>query len=223
VVAGLALAAATLKPQLVLLPALALLVSLAPVLRRRASLALATAVAVLVGGSLLLAGFWFDDYWRLLQSYQDYSTTEFPLVALAEPWLPGAAGQVLNLFVIAALLGALGLVLWRRRGSGRPDLSLALAVVVTQLAVPQTGSYNLVLLLLPAVVALAYLHRRAYRGQWLATAGRVQIWATLVLVPWLLWLVVQFAPRLSLDIVLMPSLILALVLGIILADYRQRA
>ena len=70
------------------------------------------------------------------------------------------AGQVLNLFVIAALLGALGLVLWRWRGSGRPDLPLALAVVVTQLAVPQTGSYNLVLLLLPAVVALAYVWRK---------------------------------------------------------------
>ena len=62
VIAGLALAAGTLKPQLVLIPALALLVSLAPGLRRRATLAFASALVLLVGGSLLFAGFWFDDY-----------------------------------------------------------------------------------------------------------------------------------------------------------------
>jgi hypothetical protein len=217
VIAALSLAAGTLKPQLVLLPALALLTSLAPGLRRRATLAFAGALALLVGGSLLFAGLWFDDYWRLLQAYQGYSTTEFPLLALAGHWLPGAASQVLNAMGVAALLAVLGRTMWRWRGSGRPELPLALAVAITQLAVPQTGSYNLVLLLVPAVVALAHVQRRVYRGRYLATTSRVLIWATLGLVPWLLWPIVHDAQGPSLDIVLVPSLLLAPVSGIILS------
>jgi hypothetical protein len=218
----LALAAGTLKPQLVILPALALLVSLAPGPRRRATLALAGALAFLVGGSLLFAGVWFEDYWRLLQAYQGYSSTEFPLLAVAGHWLPGTASRVLNAIGVAVLLALLGLVTWRWRGSGRPDLPLALAVVVTQLAVPQTGSYNLALLLLPAVVALACVQRRVYRGRrlavasWpLATASRALIWATLGLVPWLLWPVVHDAQGPPLDVVLLPLLLLAPVSGIV--------
>jgi hypothetical protein len=222
VVAGLALAAGTLKPQLVIFPALALLLSLAPSPRRRASVALAGALALLVGGSLLLAGFWFDDYWRLLQAYQDYSTTEFPVLALAKPWLGPSASQVLNLLAIAALLMLLAWVLWQSRGSGRPDLPMALAVVVTQLVVPQTGSYNLVLLLLPAVVVLAYLHRRLFRSRWLATAGRTLIWTTLVVMPWLLWPVVRFDPEMSLDLIILPGLVLVVLLGVIVTELGPR-
>jgi hypothetical protein len=245
VIAGLALAAGTLKPQLVILPALALLVALAPDQRRRAALAFAGASALLVGGSLLFAGFWFDDYWRLLQAYQGYSSTEFPLLALAGHWLAAPGSRVLNAIVVAALLGVLGLAMWRWRGSGRPDLPLALAVVVAQLAVPQTGSYNLALLVLPAVVALAHLQRRVYRdrlppgagwqppgtgwqppgtgwqppgtGRRLAAASRVLIWATLGLVPWLLWPVVHDARGPPLDIVLVPLLLLVPVAGIMLS------
>jgi hypothetical protein len=117
VIAGLALAAGTLKPQLVLLPALALLVSLPRGTRRRMSLALAGTFALLVGGSLMCAGLWFDDYGRLLQAYQGYSTIEFPLLALASHWLPTAASQVLNVTGIAALLALLGLAIWRCGGS----------------------------------------------------------------------------------------------------------
>jgi hypothetical protein len=223
IVVGLALAAGALKPQLVLLPALALLIPLAPGQRRRAALAFAGALALLVGGSLLFAGFWFDDYWRLLQSYQGYSTTEFPLLALGDHWLPRTAGQVLNATGIAALLAMLGGAIWRWRNSGRPALPLALAVAVTQLAVPQTGSYNLTLLLLPAVVALAYLADRRLCGRGWATAGRVLIWATLGLVPWLLWPVVRPAQGPPLDVVLVPLLLLAPVVWIAIRAYGRKA
>jgi len=219
-VVGLALAAGTLKPQLMVLPALALLVTLAPGLRRRASLTSVGALVVLMAGSLMCAGFWIDDYWHLLQSYQDYSATEFPILALTQQWLPSAAGWWLNAMTTAALLTMLGLVMWRWRGSGQPELPLALAVVITQLVVPQTGSYNLVLLLLLAVIALAYLYRTDRRGQLLATAGRILVWVTLALAPWVLWPVVRYAPGLSADTVLMPLLLLVVILGLLLAEHR---
>jgi hypothetical protein len=101
---------------------------------------------------------------------------------------------------------------------------MALAVVVTQLVVPQTGSYNLVLLLLPAVLVLAQLHRRSYRGQRLATAGRALIWATMVLLPWLLWPMVRFDPEMSLDLIILPGLVLlVLLLAVIRKDLAHSA
>jgi hypothetical protein len=208
VLAGLALVAASIKPQLVILPALALLVSLRVRLRNRALLALGGAMAVLFIGSWLLAGNWIADYWQLLQAYQGYSTTQFPVAALAEIWLPSSASQMINAVVIAALLGLFAIVLWRWRGRGRAAFPVALAIVVSQLVVPQTGSYNLVTLLLPAVVALHHLGTSRRRRTPLALAGRVLVWADLVVVPWLLLPLVQQQGWIAVDHVIVPALLL---------------
>jgi hypothetical protein len=209
ILAGVALAAAAIKPQLVILPALALLVSQPSQSRRSTAVTMGGVLAVLVGCSFLFAGPWVTDYWHQLQAYRDYSTTEFPLVALAEKWLSPSMSQVLNLAVIAVLLGVLALVVWRWRGSNQPALPVALAVVTTQLVAPQTGSYNLVLLLLPAVMILESLRGRQLKRRWTAMAGRTLVGIDLLIAPWLLWLMAQKGEGGQWDQVILPVVLLA--------------
>jgi hypothetical protein len=208
VLAGVALAVGAIKPQLVLLPALALLVSQPSRPRRSTAATLGGALVLLVGCSFLFIGPWIADYWQQLQAYQRYSTTEFPVVALTEAWLSPMASQILNLAVILTLLGILGAILWRSRGSGRVALPVAFAVVVTQLVVPQTGTYNLALLILPAAVALQRLGASTLRGHWLDHIRRALVWADLLIVPWLLWPLVQYGAEPALDQIIVPMILL---------------
>ena len=210
VAAGLALVAAAIKPQLVIPPALALLMILPGPRRRRVLGVWSGTMALLLALSVLFIGPWLADYVRQLRAYQDYSTTRFPILALAGEWLPPPGSAWLNALSIAVLLGGLIAVLWRRRGTGQVALPVALSVIVTQLVVPQTGSYNLTLLLLPAVVLLAYWNRQRYAGR-AALAARVLIWADLVLIPWLLWPIVQGKAGSAWDLVLVPLVLLAAV------------
>lgn len=219
--AGLALAAGLIKPQLVLLPALALLVSLQSGRRLRLVLTLGGATAVLLVCSWLFAGFWMGDYWQLLQAYQGYSATQFPVLALSQAWLPPAVSQILNLVAIGGLLTLYAVTLWRARGSGRVVLPVAMAVVVTQLVVPQTGNYNLTLLVLPAVVALQRLNREQVRGHWLALAGRAMVWATLAIVPWVVQPVLRRPNEIPVDVVVLPLLILLALLGALWLETRR--
>jgi hypothetical protein len=206
--AGLALAAASIKPQLVVLPALAMLVSLPAQVRKRTFLALGGAMAVLLIGSWLFSGNWMADYWQQLQAYRGYSTTQFPVTALAETWLPPSTSQVINALVSALLLGFLALESWPWRGRGQVSFPVALAVVVSQLVVPQTGSYNLVILLLPAVVALYRLSTSPRKRTPLVLTGQALAWADLLIVPWLLWPSVRQQGWLAIDQVIVPLLLL---------------
>ena len=206
--AGLALAIGLVKPQLVLLPALALLVSSQPRQRLRLLLSMGGAMAALLLGSWLLAGPWMSNYWHLLQAYTGYSTTEFPVLALAETWLSPLTSRIVNLLVIGGLLGLCAAIFWHARGSGRLALPVATAVTVTQLVVPQTGSYNLTLLVLPAIVALRYFNLVRFRRRRYALVGRVGVWTTLGLVPWLLWPLLGGQNGRPIDGVVLPLLIL---------------
>ena len=220
--AGVALAAGLLKPQLVVLPALALLACSRPPERKRMLLSLGGAVILLLLLSWLLAGFWLPDYWDLLQAYRGYSATEFPIEALASVWLPPQASQILNVAAVAGLLALLMLVLWRARGTGRVAMAAALAVVIGQLVVPQTGSYNLTLLILPSVVILGQLHRIRKRS-WLSLAGRLLVWGSLAVVPWLLWPIVNGPDGIPLDEVVLPALLLLTMAGLLMADRKDTA
>jgi hypothetical protein len=99
---------------------------------------------------------------------------------------------------------------------------MALAVTVTQLVVPQTGSYNLTLLVLPAIVALRYFNRMHFKRHWYALAGRAVVWATLAVVPWLLWLLLTGEGETPIDIVLLPLLILLAMLPVLRLWYQER-
>jgi hypothetical protein len=207
VLAGLALTAASVKPQLVVLPALALLVSLPTKERKRLLLTLGGAMVGLLLGSWFLAGNWIADYWQQLQAYQGYSTTQFPLTALSQIWYPSSASQVINTVVSALLLGVLALESWHWRGSGLASYPVALAVVVSQLVLPQTGSYNLVVLLLPAVVALYHLSASPRRTP-AVRVGKVLLWANLLVIPWLLLPFVRQQGWIAVDQVIVPLLLL---------------
>lgn len=219
--AGLALAAGLLKPQLVLLPALALLVSLPPGRRLRLALSLGGLTILLLIGSWLLVGFWLGDYWQLLRWYQSYSPSEFPILGLAQMWLSPGASQIINWVAIGGLLVVYAATLWRAHGCGRVALPMAMAVVVTQFVVPQTGSYNLVQLVLPTVVALERLSRVQGRRRGLAVAGRVTAWVILVILPWVLFPLVKGDREIPVDLVVLPLLILLVMLGSLCLE-RQR-
>jgi hypothetical protein len=206
--AGLAVAAASIKPQLVVLPALALVVCLSSRLRNRALLALGGAMAALLIGSWLLAGSWIADYWQQLQAYQGYSTTQFPLTALAQIWLSPSASQVINIVVSILLLGFLAIEAWHWRGRGQAPFPVALAVVVSQLVVPQTGSYNLVILLLPAFVALYHLSTSPRKKTPAVRVGQALVWADLLIIPWLLLPFVRRQGWIAVDQVIVPALLL---------------
>jgi hypothetical protein len=186
-VAGIALAASVLKPQLAFLPALAMIVTATPRQRRPLILALAGSLACLLALSLLFSGFWIDDYWHQLQAYQQYSSTDFAIAAVARSVLPEGTAQILNAVGIALLLIWFALVLFRQRGGGQPVVAVAMALGITQLVVPQTGSYNMVLLLLPLLVILGYRSRYRARQDTLVLLARLLVWATLLFIPWGFW------------------------------------
>ncbi|MFN2240746.1 MAG: glycosyltransferase family 87 protein [Anaerolineae bacterium] len=220
--AGLALAAGLIKPQLVLLPALTLLVCSQPRRRLQLLLWLGGAIAALLVCSWLFAGPWLDDYWRTLVAYQGYSTTQFPVLALADIWLSPTLSRALNVAAIVGLLGLYAAVLWWARASGRVAVPMALAVVTTQLVVPQTGSYNLVMLVLPAVVALERLGRTSLQTKRAALVGQTLIWTSLTIVPWALLPLLRGPGAVPLDVVVLPLLVLVLLLGGAWLDAQQQ-
>jgi hypothetical protein len=171
--------------------------------------------------SWVFAGNWLGDYWRQLGAYQAYSHTEFPVSALLA-WLPSPVGQVLNTVVVALLLGALGAVLRYRAGTERVAMPVALAVLVTQLAFPQTGSYNMVLLLLPAVFTLQCSNSARFRRRWLVRGARALVWADLALVPWLLWLIIRKGTWGTGDQIVEPGLLLGALGAFVLVDSEMR-
>ena len=109
-----------------------MLVSLPAHVRKRTFLALGGAMAVLLIGSWLFSGNWMADYWQQLQAYRGYSTTQFPLTALAETWLPPSTSQVINALVSTLLLGILAFESWPWRGRGQATFPVALAAVAEE-------------------------------------------------------------------------------------------
>jgi hypothetical protein len=199
-----------------------MLVTMDPRQRSRALWTLAGAMGALLVCSLLFAGPWIGAYWKQLQAYQGYSTTGFPMAALAWTWLPRSTSQLLNASLSAVLLGFLAIALWNWRGTGRSTLPVGLAVVVTQLVVPQTGSYNLVVLLLPAIVALHGLRPAHRRRNRFSVAGRVLVWADLLIVPWILWATARAVGGVPWDTFVVPAFLLIAVLCA-LASFGRKA
>jgi hypothetical protein len=220
-VAGLALAAGCIKPQLMFLPALALIVAVPSRQRRPLVRAFAGSLLFLLICSFLFAGFWLDDYWHQLQAYQGYSPTVFPMAVVARIFLPDAAAQALNVAGIAALLAVLALVLIRCRVPGRPAVVLATAIVITQLAVPQTGSYNLVLLLLPALVLMRYARSSRVRWNGFASMAQLFAWIVLLLLPWLFWAIAEGNGSWPPELVMVPASMLPFLLALCRGQIRR--
>ncbi|HUS16743.1 MAG TPA: glycosyltransferase family 87 protein [Chloroflexia bacterium] len=199
--AGLALALVSVKPQLIILPLLALVA-------QRRWRALATVSAAGVG--LLLVGLpftgvaAFGDYLALLRG-PDYPAYEnLPQMqswrALVEGTL-GLQGSAAILLNAAGMLAALVAVAWAWRSapSGPPaagptpppdwDLRMALTLLLTPLFTPHLHVHDLLIWLVPGGLVLHHLYSPAGRrlGAWRRALGFAGLWAG-YLVAWPAWL-----------------------------------
>ncbi|MBI4494184.1 MAG: DUF2029 domain-containing protein [Chloroflexi bacterium] len=152
--AGLALAVASFKPQLAILPLLgvALWAASAPRTRAALLLSLGLGLGVPLGLCELLLPGWTWDFIHGVQAYTGYVGMDSPLVAVLGRGLPG--------LVAGAAIASGSLWLWWRArlepaDSPAVQRAFALSVAATVLLVPGAGFYNKGLLALPLLYLLA--------------------------------------------------------------------
>jgi hypothetical protein len=179
--AGVALALATLKPQLTVLAAAALLLWSAWQHRWRLWAGFGVALAVLLGASFVLYPGWVGGFLYALRRYAGLMPFLPPVALLARFFKGGQAGVMITLTV--SLLAML-VRFWVReaRGPALPIVAVGLSLVVTTLVAPRISQANHVVLLIPLVTAFA---------SW-AAGGRGWVWAgvaavaVLLVGPWML-------------------------------------
>jgi hypothetical protein len=180
--AGILLALASIKPQLVALPIAWLCIWVAGNWRMRQRLLWSFGLSMLVlgGGSEFLLPGWVGEFRRAAADYWRYTGGGRSVldVALTPPW-----GRLLS----AALVGAMLVMLWpqRRAAQGTPEFkwSLGLVVATTLAVIPMFAPYNQ-LLLLPALMVIVQGISRLWRAGrllkfFLALAVSAVLW------PWL--------------------------------------
>lgn len=148
VVSGIALAFASVKPQMIwLLAAFLLLWAVSDWSRRKwFAMSFAFALALLcIAGELILPG-WLSGWWRTILHYSNYTLPPLPQLVL---------GKLLGAAVELAMLVVAGVVAWRARKqpAGSPEFSLAVSMVltVTALLLPTGGAVYDQIVLLPAI------------------------------------------------------------------------
>ena len=150
-IAGLLLAVATIKPQMVLLCLVWFLIWTVGEWRSRWRLAAGFAIglgALAGAGELLLPG-WLRYFLEGLQAYRKYFPTTSPLRLVLGNWIGGG----LSLLIVGALIA----YAWRARnvtGSNAFCRMLALFLAATLLVLPLLTPYNQALLLLPLLILL---------------------------------------------------------------------
>lgn len=148
--AGVVLACATIKPQMIVLCALWFLIWTIADFRRRWSLAVGfvSALAVLTGiGEILLPG-WIHYFLEGLSAYRKYFPTTSAVRVLLGDWLGGALSVLAVLVLLVFSWG-------RRKLSGDSDefvYVLALYLAASTLVLPLLVPYNQILLLLPVLM-----------------------------------------------------------------------
>jgi hypothetical protein len=151
--AGILLALATVKPQLVLPLVIWLLLWACSDWRQRRRFVwgFAGTMALLLAGAQWLLPGWIGSFWAALHAYREY--TGMPVSVLATVTTP-ALGTVLTAILVIFL--AIGCWRARRARADDPAFALisALLLVATIVTIPMTAFYNQVLLL-PGVLLLA--------------------------------------------------------------------
>ena len=179
--AGILLALATIKPQLLLPVAAWLMLWLAGDWRRRKNLALGfggTLVLLIAAAQLLLPG-WIGEFRNAISQYRQYNDGALSILQVLTSPLAG------NVLAIFALLMTVCLC-WKLRGVPAASTAFvwmtALVLAVTILVAPKTSPYNQTLLL-PAVLLAAQHRRMAWQTSF---AGRAifSISTFIVLWPW---------------------------------------
>ena len=211
---GLALALVGVKPQLLILPVLALLMER----RRKALFWCVSASLALVAVTLPIIGLGaIPDYLALMRSAAYAGYENLPQMqswrALIEGTL-GLRGSTATMLNLAGMLAGLGLVVWawwepaRTRWAGGPrnwtrliernpvqsdpnwDLRMALTILATQLFTPHMHVHDLLIWIVPGGLLLHHLYApgAAWRmGRRRRTIGFVSLWAG-YLVVWPAWL-----------------------------------
>jgi hypothetical protein len=177
--AGIALAAAAIKPQITLLAILALLVWAAWQRRHRLIASFAISVAILLAISFALLPSWVAGFLYAVQRYADLMPFRSPISALAA--LFGGSGRWIQ---IALAIGLTILTGWSWRKDARagavPIRAVSLSLVVTTLVIPRLSPINHVVLLIPLASGLSAWWGR--KGMWrLASAA---LGALSVAAPW---------------------------------------
>ena len=152
--AGLLLAFATVKPQMVFLFAPALLIWMAMRGRWRFVLGFGLTFAVLWISSLIWLPTWVGDFLRVNRRYLEVMPFR-PPVQLFANWCCRDSGIVVGTLVV--LLVSVVAFAWRRAlrsGGGCESWAVALTLVVTTCVAPRTSLVNQVVLLFPLVLVL---------------------------------------------------------------------
>jgi hypothetical protein len=180
---GFAFAAATIKPQLVLLP-IAFLVLWASVCRARRTflLSFALGMTILFVGADLLQHGWIFRFLSGARAYHKYAAG-----SILDFILPPIAAWTIACIIVAMALG----IFWRVRESesNSPDfrVALALAMAVTTVVVPIGGGYNQ-LFVLPGLFVLVANRARFQSGKLSDVVLFWSPWIVLAL-PWIAALV----------------------------------
>lgn len=160
--AGVLVALATIKPQLValLIPWLLLWAATDWARRKRFALAFAGSMGLLLAGAQWLLPGWLLRFWHGVLDYREYTRAQ----SLLESFVGSAPGKLGNL----ALLVVVAMICWRSRqfppAHRAFESCLALVLAATSMLVPMNTLYNQVLLL-PAIVYL--LRERPWiAGRW---------------------------------------------------------
>lgn len=182
VAAGVLLALASIKPQLVLLLLFWLAIWTVADWRQRYRwmLSFLATMAILLAASEWYLPHWIPRFWRAVREYQAYTGAMSVMDRLiGVPW-----SWVFELVAFAAMMGAC----WRERrqaaNTGAFAFTLSLVLAATILLIPTYAPYNQVLLI-PALLVLVKERRAIWQG---GIANRVLLVTTagLIVWPWIL-------------------------------------
>ncbi len=181
IAAGVALALATIKPQLVWLLLLWLMIwTLADWRRRyRWAASFLFTMAILCAASEWYLTHWILRFWQAIREYRSY-TGEMSVMdeLMGAPW-----GRALEFLAFALMAGAC----WRNRRQAANTnafaFTLSLVLATTVLIVPTYGPYNQVLLI-PALLIMLKEGRRIWQGS-VANRALSVFTAGLIVWPWI--------------------------------------
>lgn len=181
VAAGILLALATIKPQLVLpvIVWLAIWTSADWRRRHRWCVSFVAMMTILLAASEWSLPHWLASFWQALREYRHYADAVGVLELLCGPvW-----GRMLEFLAIAAMLE----ICWKWRKDGVESDAFAatgaLVLALTALLVPKTALYNDVLLV-PAALLLARQWRAIWRGH-LAGKAILVVCVGVIVWPWI--------------------------------------
>ena len=185
--AGVLLALATIKPQMVfLLVPLALLWAIAT-RRWRLVWGFAGAMAVLCGASWIAVPGWLGDFLTQMMRYSSYTAIGSPVWVITRYFFPalGAPGEIGLSLVLAGWALVTWLRLWRTPSWPMFLWTVSFTLIVTNLIALRTATTNYVVLFIPLIHLLAVMQTRWPRGGTWAVIG---IEAVLLVGLWALFL-----------------------------------